>query len=178
MFLSAKKLAFLGLLLAYTVIIVILSGILEFNSLFLLAGASYLVGIAIRESGIRIGTGFYIASLLLSLMLAPNKLYCITFIAMGLYLVISEYSYDKLAKIKRIGDRKRVYWIIKYVIFNLMYIPMLIFLPKLIYQGELNDRLWLVLIPAGQVALFIYDMAYNYFQKHVWEKVRRKLNLL
>ncbi|HKM00341.1 MAG TPA: hypothetical protein VJZ06_10570 [Mobilitalea sp.] len=178
MFLSAKKLAFLGLLLACTVIIVILSGVLEFNSLFLLAGASYLVGIAIREGGIRIGTGFYIASLLLSLMLAPNKLYCITFIAMGLYLVISEYIYDKLAKIKRIGNRKRVYWIIKYVIFNLMYIPMLIFLPKLIYQGELNDRLWQALIPAGQVALFVYDRAYNYFQKHVWEKVRGKLNLL
>ena len=177
MLLSAKKLAFLGLLLACTVIIVILSGVLEFNSLFLLAGASYLVGIAIRESGIRIGTGFYIASLLLSLMLAPNKLYCITFIAMGLYLVISEYTYDKLAKVKQIGNRKRMYWAVKYAVFNLMYIPILIFLPKLIYQGELNKNFLLVLILGGQVALFVYDIAYNYFQKHIWEKVRGKLNL-
>ena len=177
MLLSAKKLAFLGLLLACTVIIVILSGVMEFNSLFLQVGASYLVGIAIRECGIRIGTGFYIASILLSLMLAPNKLYCITFIAMGLYLVIIEYSYDKLAKVKQIGTRKRIYWLIKYATFNLMYISVLVFLPKLFYPGELNKSFLLVIILGGQVALFVYDLAYNYFQKHIWEKVRGKLNL-
>ena len=42
MLLNAKKLAFLGLLLAITVLLIILSGVLEFNTIFLLAGASLL----------------------------------------------------------------------------------------------------------------------------------------
>jgi hypothetical protein len=177
MFLNAKKLAFLGLLLACTILLVIFSGIFEFNTLFLLAGASFCVGIAIRESGVRIGFGFYIASLLLSFLLAPNKLYCITYAAMGLYLVISEYTYDKLTHIKSTDNRIQILWIIKYIAFNAMYIPILIFLPKLIYQGQINKMLFAVIFLAGQLVLFVYDKAYGYFQSSVWGKVRGKLHL-
>jgi hypothetical protein len=177
MFLNAKKLAFLGLLLACTILLVIFSGIFEVNTLFLLAGASFCVGIAIRESGVRIGFGFYIASLLLSFLLAPNKLYCITYAAMGLYLVISEYTYDKLTHIKSTDNRIQILWIIKYIAFNAMYIPILIFLPKLIYQGQINKMLFAVIFLAGQLVLFVYDKAYGYFQSSVWGKVRGKLHL-
>lgn len=172
MFLNAKKLAFLGLLLACTVLLVILSGIIETNTLFLLAGASYCVGIAIHESGLRFGFGFYIASILLSFILAPNKLYCITFSAMGLYLVLMELSWELLAKHTLKKDKNILFWMIKLAIFNIIYLPIIIYLPKLVYQGTIDSKLFAVALAGGQLGIFIYDMAYNYFQKFIWGKVR------
>ncbi len=178
MLLNAKKLSFLSLLLACTVLLVILGGVLEFNTLFLLAGASFCVGIAIRESGLRFGFGFYIASILLSLLLAPNKLYCITFAAMGFYLVITEYTFHKLSFVKwNTGRRKNVFRLTKFITFNIMYIPILLFLPKLFYPGQLNSGLLAAFFMVGQIALFIYDRAYTYFQLYVWGKIRGKLHL-
>lgn len=172
MLLGAKRVAFLGLLLAFAVILVILGGIIESSTLFLLAGASFCVGIAIRESGIRFGIGFLIASTLLSLILAPNKFYCITFAGMGLYLVIIEFSWEKLATVKWNRDRKGVFWMIKFVTFNSLYIPMILFLPKLIFPGNSSKELLAVSLLAGQFVLIIYDQAYRYFQRSVWGKLR------
>lgn len=182
MLLNTKKLAFLGLLLAVTVVLIILSGVFEFNTLFLLAAASFGVGIAIRESSIRIGTGFYLAAILVSMIFAPNKLYIITFSAMGLYILIMEYAFDKLAHLRwkllgSVNNRSRAYWVLKYFVFNLMYLPMLLFLPMLIYPGELKVPVFALLILGGQVALFLFDTAYRYFQGTIWEKVRNKLQL-
>jgi hypothetical protein len=177
MLLNTKKLAFLSLLLAVTVLLVILSGILDFNTLFLLAGASFCVGIAIRESGQRFGFGFYLAGLLLSLILAPNKFYCITYAAMGLYLVISEFAYDKLINVRKPSNRRKLLWVVKYIAFNLMYLPILVLLPRLIYQGSLSGGLLVALSLGGQFALFVYDKAYLYFQKYIWGKIRGYLKL-
>lgn len=177
MFLSAKRLAFLGLLLACTVLLVILSGVLETNSLFLIAGASFGVGIAIRECGLRFGLGFYIAAILLTFLLAPNKLYCITFAAMGLYVVAIEFAWAKLALAKTSKNRNTCFWIIKYAVFNIMYIPVILFFPRIIYQGKLSPVFLFVLLIAGQIALLIYDMAYSYFQKFIWGKLRVRLKI-
>lgn len=176
MLINAKKLAFLGLLLSIDVILIILSGVLEFNTLFLLAAASFCVGIAIRESGLQIGFGFYLGSVLLSLILAPNKLYCITYAAMSLYLVMIEFAFLQLLKIKKI-NRTLLFWMTKYLVFNTLFLPILIFLPKLIYEGDLSKRLIAILFLVGQLLLFIYDKAYDYFQRSIWSKVRGYLKL-
>ncbi len=176
MHLNARKLSFMGLLLSICVVLIILSGVLEFNTLFLLAAASFCVGIAFRESDIRFAFGFYLAAFILGFLLAPNKLYCITFAAMGMYLLILEFSYDQLSAVKNQTRRRNLSWMIKYIVFNLMYIPAVLFLPKLFYAGDLNPQVLLILIVGGQGALFIYDMAYHYFQSYVWEKLRRRLN--
>jgi hypothetical protein len=167
--------AFLGLLLAVTVLLIVLSGVLEFNTLFLIGAASFGVGIAIRESSIRFGLGFYMAAILLGLILAPNKFYCITFAAMGFYILVIEYSFDKLANLKGSISRTKLYWLIKYVVFNIMYIPMILFLPKLIYQGNMNPMIILIMMLAGQIVLLVYDKAYNYFQRFIWGRFRSKL---
>lgn len=79
MHVNARQMAFTGVSLALTVLLMILSGILKFNTLFLLGAASFFVGIVIREFGMGLGAAFYAASILLSFMVAPNKLHCITF---------------------------------------------------------------------------------------------------
>lgn len=175
MLLNAKKMAFLGLLLSVDVLLMILSGVFDFNTLFLLGAAAFCVGIAIREVGILLGIGFYIASILLGFLLAPNKFYCITYAGMGFYLIAREFSWEKLAQAKGRVNRKIAFWIIKYIAFNLMYVPILLFLPKLIYRGTLSKVLWIFLLAAGQVVLYICDRAYDYFQINMWEKVRKKI---
>lgn len=178
MLLNAKKLSFLSLLLACAVILVILGGVLEFNTLFLLAGASFCVGIAIRESNIRFGFGFYIASILLSFLLAPNKLYCFTFAAMGLYIVLTEYFYYRLASVNWDNKvRKKVFFFMKFFSFNIIYIPILFFFPKLIFDGQIKPALLAAFILGGQAFLFIFDKAYNYFQSQLWGKLRGRLHL-
>lgn len=49
MHVKAKTMAFSGLLLALTVIFMVLGSVIETSTLFLLAAASFFVGIIIRE---------------------------------------------------------------------------------------------------------------------------------
>lgn len=51
MHVRTRKLAFAGLMLAVTIVCLYLGNIIESNTLFLLAGASYFVGIVYREAG-------------------------------------------------------------------------------------------------------------------------------
>ncbi|HHU72604.1 MAG TPA: hypothetical protein GXZ21_11325 [Clostridiales bacterium] len=174
MLLKGKKMAFLGLLLSITLILIILSGVFEFNTLFLIGAASFCVGIALREYGMSLGIGFYIASIILGLLLAPNKLYMITYGAMGLYIVGREFAWTMIDRAKK-KNPIVIYWVLKYVIFNLIYIPIIIFMPKLIYQGTINTGLTIMLIIGGQALLFVLDKTYDYFQVNIWGKMRSRL---
>lgn len=173
MYVNAKRMAFLGLLLACTVILIILSSVLEFNTLFLLAGASFGVGIAIREHGLRLGFGFFLASILLGVMLSPNKLYCITYGAMAFYIVILEFSWRKLTLINNNRKRIALLWVIKYCSFNVMFLPIIFFLPNLIYAGVISIWVRIGIVIAGQIFLLFYDRAYDYFHKMIWGKYRK-----
>ena len=53
MHVKAKTMAFGGLLLALTVVFMALGSIIETSTLFLLAAASFFVGIVVREFGLR-----------------------------------------------------------------------------------------------------------------------------
>ncbi|MBQ8803353.1 MAG: hypothetical protein IJZ53_06960 [Tyzzerella sp.] len=175
MHVSAKKIAVAGLLAAFTVVMLILSSTIETSSLFFIAAASFCVGIAIREWGVGFGFGFLAASVVLNFLLAPNKLYCITFAGMGIYLVLSEWLWEKIASMEAMNGRVMKLWIGKYVIFNLIYIPVLCFIPSLIFTKEVTGVLAVVFWGAGQIALWVYDKAYLYFQGCIWGKLRGKL---
>lgn len=79
MHVTARRVALCGLLLPFSVICMVLGSVFETNTLFLLAAASYFVGIVIREFGLRTGSAFYLASVLLGFLTAPNKFYVISF---------------------------------------------------------------------------------------------------
>ena len=97
MHVTARRVALCGLLLAFSVICMVLGSVFETNTLFLLAAASYFVGIVIREFGLRTGAAFYLASVLLGFLTAPNKFYVISFSAMGLYILGTEALYRLMA---------------------------------------------------------------------------------
>lgn len=200
MHVNAKRIAFLGLLLAFDILLIILGNVIEMNTLFFLAGASFCVGIAVRECGLRLGFGFYLGSILLGLILAPNKFYIITYGAMGCYIFLREFVWEKT--VVRSGNfldnldfnnqeynnkknqnsfqptkQKRLLWILKFIVFNILYIPLLLLFPKLFYAGELSPVIYAGLFVGGQVGMLIYDYAYNYFQVFVWGKMRKALRI-
>lgn len=180
MHLGTKHLSLLGLLLAFSVVLIVLSGVIETSTLFLLAAASFFVGIAFRETNKPLGVAFYLASVFLSFILAPNKMYCITFAVISLYIVFIELLRDKFQtddnsnsekNTKGLGQLGRI--LLKYGLFNLIFIPILVFAPALIIATKLNPLSTILFFLGGQIVFFIYDKAYEYFMVHYWGKFRR-----
>lgn len=159
MFLDAKKAAFSGLMAALTVVLMYLSSLIESSSLFFIAAASFCIGIVIQKVNLAGGAACYVASVLLNLFVAPNKMYCLTFAAMGLYILLTEWLWKKIADAEVMTNRNQKLWIGKYVIFNVIYIPIL-WVTK-----EMMGINVLVLWAAGQVGIFVFDYAYRYVQR-------------
>lgn len=175
MHVKSKKIAVLGLLLAIAVIMIVLSGTIEMNTLFFLAGASFCVGIAVREYGIQMGIAFFLASVILGFLLAPNKIYCITYTIMSLYILLSEIVWFWLCKVPKINNPLKVFKVLKYIIFNILYIPSVLIAPKLFYEGAINIWVMAGIIVGGQIGLFLFEKVYCYFQSQIWEKFRKNL---
>lgn len=180
MHVNSKRIAVLGLLLAVDVILIIFGGTLEMSTLFFLAGAAFCVGIAVREYGSMMGAVFFAASLILALILAPVKMYCITYAVMSLYILLSEIAWNLLCRKAGTDFTQnvrihRIFWVLRYLIFNIMYLPLLVLAPKLIYSGEISPHVLVGAAIAGQVALFLFEKGYCYFQGTVWNRFRRNL---
>lgn len=153
----------------------ILSSTIESNSLFFIAAASFCVGIAVREWKLKLGFAFLVASIVLNLFFAPNKLYCITFAGMALYIWVGELLWEKIADAKELAHRTVWLWIGRYLVFNLMYVPALFLMPTLLFTKEVTGWWSIILFLGGQVALFVYEIAYEYFQSSIWGKLRMRL---
>ena len=172
MHVGAKKMATAGLLVAFSVIMMLLSSVVESSSLFFIAAASFCVGVAVREWGLRLGFAFLIASVGLNLMVTPSKLYCFTMAGMGFYIWASEWLWNCIANAKKLKHRAIVLWIGKYLIFNLLYIPVLFLAPHILFTGKINGLSAIILLLGGQAVLFIYDVAYCYFQAQICGRLR------
>ena len=175
MHVKAKTLAFGGLLLALTVVFMALGSIIETSTLFLLAAASFFVGIVVREFGLKAGAAFYLAAVLLGFITAPNKFYVLTFTAMGFYIWGIEAVWRWFEKRPRYGNIRMIFWISKYVIFNIVYIPIAIAFRDLLFARAVSDALLIGVIIGGQIGLFVYDKAYEYVQVHIWGKMRGRV---
>lgn len=174
-YIKAKRIAVLGLFIAFNMLLLLLSTILEFNTLFLLALASFTVGIAVREYGFQMSFGFYLANTFLSFLLISNKFHCFTLAGMGIYLFLTEFIYFICIKIKSLSVSKILVTGSKVIIFNSVFIPVLVFAPQLLYHGRPNKGILLALLIGGQAVMIIYDMAYHYFMNTIWIKFSKYL---
>lgn len=175
MHIKAKTMAFGGLLLALAVVCMALGSVIETGTLFLLAAASFFVGIVIREFGLRAGAAFYIAAVLLGFITAPNKLYVLTFAAMGLYIWGIEAVFRFLEKHPEIRSRQAVFWASKYVIFNIIYLPVVFLFRDLLFTRSASGMFLAAAAVGGQAVLLIYDRAYEYAQAHIWNRLRGRI---
>ena len=175
MHVKAKTVALGGLLLALTVVFMVLGSIIETSTLFLLAAASFFVGIVVREFGLKMGGGFYLAAVLLGFITAPNKFYVLTFAAMGFYIWGIEAVWRWLEKRHEMRQRHKVFWISKFVIFNIVYLPIVFLFRDMLFSQSISNGVMAVVIAGGQIGLFIYDRAYDYVQVHMWGKIRGRV---
>ena len=172
---KTKQIAIAGLLAAVVVILMVLSSAVETSSLFFIAAASFLVGVVIREWGNKAGIGFYIVSSLVNFLVAPDKFYCVTYVALGLYILLSEFLWEKIAESGYLAHRRSLLWLGKFAIFNVMFVPATLFLQKLLFLRYLETWEMLVVVFLGQIALVVYDNAYRQFQGAIWGRIRIKL---
>lgn len=168
MHVNSKKIAFLGILLAITVILVYAGTIIESNTLFFLCAASLAFGVAQAECGKRLGVGFFIACTVLTFILVPQKMYCITLAAMNLYILAREGLRKRLPKI---------FPYLKFILFNSIYIPVLIGMPSLFYKGKQNAIIMLILWGGGQAVFGIYDYVYRRTIYEYWPEFRHRIHL-
>ena len=177
MHLKSKQIAFLGVLAAIAVLFVVLSGIIEPNTLVFLGLASLCVGVSISEMGIKMGIAFYIAVVLLSLIIAPVKLYCLTFAIVSLYVVISEgiMRFTEAHFSEELLQRMR--YLFKFVAFNVLYVPVMVFAPKLLYSGTPGTGAYIGMFVVGQAVLVLYDQVYICLMNYYQTKLRKRLNL-
>lgn len=172
MHVKAKTVALGGLLLALAVVFMALGSIIETSTLFLLAAASFFVGIFVREFGLKAGGAFYLAAVLLGSITAPNKFYVLTFAAMGFYIWGTEAVWRWLEKRHEMRGRYKIFWISKYLIFNVVYLPCVFLFRDMLFAQSVSDAIMVGVIVGGQIGLFIYDRAYDYVQMHLWGKMR------
>lgn len=175
MHVKAETMAFSGLLLALTVIFMVLGSVIETSTLFLLAAASFFVGIIIREFGLRIGAAFYAAGVILGFITAPNKFYVFTFAAMGLYIWGREAAWRWIVRHVREEKSRTAFLLFKYGIFNLVYIPIVVIFREMLFAKAVSTPIFVGVMIAGQIGILIYDKAYDYVQVHLWGKMRARV---
>lgn len=178
MYLKSKKIAFLGLLTALSVVLIIFSGIFEFSTLFFLCIAAACVGIAIYEAGVVSGCCLFVASVILGILLAPNKMYCFTYSALSVYIIAIEATLRIVEKkIQDRNQRNRIVLPLKFVYFNAIYLPILFFLPKLIYSGTFSPIVYGIAIVGGQVVFYLFDRIYFGFINYYGSVLRNRFHI-
>ena len=164
MLLKSKDVAYLGVLLGLNQLFIILSSVIETNTIILMAAAALIVGIVVVEFGGKTGIVFYIASCILGFFLTFNKVEIITYICFfGLYGIAKHYIEIKIFN-------KYISYGIKIAIFNISLLLM-----YLIVKLFINFSLTWWMILAAQVLFVIYDYAFTIFINRYIYSIKPKL---
>ena len=192
MLLKSKELTRFGALIALSVVLIILAGIIETNTLFLLALAAFGVGIAVRETGLK-GGGIYLAAAIFTALIAtPNKIYAMTYSSLCLYLYLTDLAHEWIAKEERILHKHRFFQTTLVAISAVFALCLLALSEVLFVSGaspldQLRPLVTQALPNAPSYSLFgafailvallllIIHYAHNAFQVQVWERVRGRV---
>ena len=172
--LNTKKIAFAGVMLALTEVGIALGSVIETNTLFLLAAASFFVGIVIQEFGLKSGAGFLLAGILLAILLSPNKLYVVSYAFMGFYILIIETIWHFSGRASGWIRSRNFFWLMKYLVFNVLYIPGLIYFWSMLSEKKTVKGIMLMSVVFGQFILFVFDKTYEYAMGKIWKENRHK----
>ena len=174
MLLSTRQMAYLGLLLAICEVFLYMSAVPSINTLALLFLASCCVGIACILTSAGKGGVFFLASLILGFFLIPNRLYLLTYAGLSIYILILEGLQPRMLMKYPVWS----VWVVKLGFFNVIYIPILIFAPQLIYSGDLPSWMMVGLVLIGNIIMVVFDSLYlrleNKFGARIQAPARRR----
>ncbi|MBP8692299.1 MAG: hypothetical protein KBI20_08600 [Sedimentibacter sp.] len=164
MLLKGRDLAYLGVLLGLNQLFIILSSIIETNTIILMATAALIVGVVVVEFGGKAGIIFYLASCISGFFITFNKVEIITYICFfGIYSIIKHYIETKI-------NNKYISYALKIGSFNLSLLLMYFFVKLFI---SLPLRWWMIL--GGQILFIIYDYSFTMFITQYINSIRPKL---
>lgn len=167
---KSKEVAWSGITMALTVILIVLSGVIESSSLFILALASFATGIVERKFSLKTGIAFTAGAAVLGFLIAPQKLYVFTYLGFSIYVVVAEYFRDK-----------KIYGIKPFVIKGVLYHVLLaaavalvncfvgfdMFLENSFINNisKIQVLYYLVLFVFAEALWILFDKAYIFFQE-------------
>lgn len=166
---KTKEAAWGGMLMALAVILIVLSGVIEASSMFLLAAAAFLAGIFQRRFKTKAGAVFVAGTFLAGLILAPQKLYCFTFMGFAIYILVAEHLRGR-----KVSFATGIF--IKGLCYHILLIIALIMVKYFIGFDALFKEGWaeklygmpvlfiIAAIAAAEVLWIVFDRAYIYFQ--------------
>lgn len=164
MLLKGRFIAYLGVLLGLNQVFIILSSVIETNTVILFAAAALIVGIVIVEFGGGKGFLFYLASCFLGFFLSFNKIELITYVLFfGLYSGIKH-----LIEVKT--ENKFLALLLKYIFFNISLAAM-----YLSVKAFVNIRLYWWMVIGGEVLFLIYDYAFTMFINYYIDRFKGKI---
>lgn len=156
--------AYLGVLLALNQLFIILSSVIETNTIILMAAAALIVGVVVVEFGGKTGIIFYMASCISGFFLTFNKVEIITYICFfGIYSIIKHYIETKILN-------KYISYALKIAAFNISLLLMY-FIVKLFINLPL--QWWMIL--SAQVLFIIYDYAFTIFINQYINSIKPKI---
>lgn len=174
---KTRALAGASMMSALSVVFLLLGTYISVNTLFFTALAAFLIGVSINQYGFRYGGIQFVVCLLLDVILNPDKFHAILYLCLGAYIFLSEVIFQKFNKIEEPGKKMRVQWGIQWVLFNVIYIPLLLFWGQLLFAGNLPGGIALhsvkgklILWAAGQFGWIVYDKAYRAFFRFLRER--------
>ncbi|MDY6324609.1 MAG: hypothetical protein SPL99_06045 [Catonella sp.] len=176
MHVTTKKLTTAGITLALSMVINLLVNIFNLSSLFILMVSGFLIGVVIRMCGMKMAVSYLVASSALALIIAPEKLDVLAYIFTEIYIVAREFIYKALAKKENIEvkKRKRLYFFFRWLMFQAMIVPIIIFLPGLLLTVN-TPKMKITAYLLGQVYWYLADYCYNAFQRFFEARVMKKI---
>lgn len=176
---TARKLAFCGLLLAFSSIIFILVNIIDTNTIALMVVSSFIILAVIVEIDLRYAGLYFVALSLLCLLLVSNKLRAIVYLSSignyGIVKALIESKYKKQttdSPFKLIFNRQTP---IKILYANL--VLLLIYFEIRYFVGLVNIKP--IYLLAGfllyQVGFFAYDYMFSMAIEFYYQKIKSRI---
>jgi hypothetical protein len=162
-----QNIAIGGICLAGSVVSVFLASVVPGAELTLYAVSSLFVAVMILETGMRGGCIMYAGTILLCLILIPNKLALIPYVFFfGLYGIIKFYAEKNRLPVVQLG--------IKALVFLIVFGVGFLFFKELFFGNiRIPDFPMPVLAVAGLAFLFLYDFIFTQLIQLYRKRVRR-----
>lgn len=167
---KSKEVAWGGIIMALTVILIVLSGVIESSSLFILALASFATGIVERKFSLKTGIAFTIGAAFIGFFVAPQKLYVFTYLGFSIYVVLAEYFREKnIYGVKSFVIKGVLYHILLIIAVALVnyFIGFDVFLENSFINNisKIQILYYLVLFVFAEALWILFDKAYIFFQE-------------
>lgn len=158
----AKQIAVLGMMAALSTVLTVLGTVISVNTVFFTAAAAFLVGIAVISYGMGAGVLFLCVCGALDFFVNPDKLHVFLYLALAVYILVCEGSYQGMAKLSAGRRKEWLHRLARFLVFAVLYALLLIFLPQLLVSDRLLAGRWFlpVMLAAGVLVWVIYDLAY------------------